>query len=104
MTTCARRPVKLPQGVRAADVVDVAVGEQDPADVRDAAPEVLERGSHAVRGRRGDPGVDDRRLGRVDEEAVQSESTPRRHQRVDSHLLCHRVHRRRNSAVSWKTR
>ena len=34
---------ELPQGVRTADVVDVAVGQQDPADVLDAAAERLQR-------------------------------------------------------------
>ena len=74
---------ELPQGVRAADVVDVAVGQQDPAHVLDAAAERLERGGHAFGGRRGDAGVDDGRLGRVDEEAVEPEAAPGRDQRMD---------------------
>ena len=73
----------LPQRVRAADVVDVAVGQQDPAHVLDPAAEGLERGRHALGGRGRDPGVHDRRFGRVDEEAVQPEPTPRRDEGMD---------------------
>ena len=68
----------LPQRVRTADVVDVTVGEEDPADVLDPAAERLEGGGHALRGGGGDARVDDRQLGCVDEEAVEVEAAPGR--------------------------
>ena len=81
---------ELPQGVGAADVVDVPVGQQDPAHVLDPAPDGLERGDHALGGRGRDPGVDDGRLGRVDEEAVETEPAPRRDQGMNGRLPRHR--------------
>ena len=90
-------PGHLPQGVRAADVVDVAVGEQDPAHVLDASAERRQGRGHALGGRRGDARVDDRQLRGVDEEAVEVEATPRRGQRVDrraAHRLTRQERRR----------
>ena len=93
---------QLPQRVGTADVVDVAVGQQDPAHVLDAAADGLERGRHALGGRRRDARVDDGRLGRVDEEAVEAEPAPRRDQRVDRRRVMRSP--ARNSAVSSKAR
>ena len=75
---------ELPQGVRTAEVVDVAVGQQDPAHVLDPAADRLQCRDHAFGGRGRDPGVDDGGLGSVDEEAVESEPAPRRDQGMNS--------------------
>ena len=68
-------PRGLPQRVGAADVVDVAVGQQDPPHVLDPPAELLQLGRDAGRGGR-HAGVDEGQVGRVDEVAVERGSVP----------------------------
>lgn len=76
----------LPQGVGAADVVDVPVGEQDPPHVLEPPAQLLQCGGHALGRGRGDAGVDDRGLLGVDEEGVEPEPSPRGDDRMDRHV------------------
>ncbi|MET4059516.1 hypothetical protein ABIB35_001047 [Arthrobacter sp. UYP6] len=91
-------PGELPQGLRPAEVVNVSVREQDPADLVDAPSELFQCRNQALgRGRR-DAGVNDGRLGCVNEIAVETEPAPRRDQRMDGG--CHRMPCRKSRVCS----
>lgn len=74
---------EFPQRMRAADMVDVSVRQQNPAHVFDAPAQLRERRRDAIGGRCGDAGIDNRRLAAVDKKAVEAKASPLREQRVD---------------------
>lgn len=75
----------FPQGEGTADMVDVAMGQQDPAQVFDLAAQLGQTRRNADRGRACNARVDDRGFTAVNEKAVKPEAAPLRKQGVNVH-------------------